>query len=136
MLLLILNIQLVVLVLQVDHGQVNANEGYAGRRALAYALQIALVVVVEQLLEFQIHLVRLEAGSLSGDLESSHGACLERRVNLLQTAKVIHCVKVVGNVKESRDNRHSLLDVVRVHDALGVPVNELVRQRDELCHVR
>ena len=92
-------------------------------------------VIVKQLLELGVHGMLLEIALFSRHFETRHGRRVECCVNLLQAAKVVHFIKVAGYVEYPKYHGRSLLQVGRVHDALGVPVGELVREIDELHDV-
>ena len=87
----------------VDHGQMNSDEWQAWRRALAKLFKVALVVIVEELLEASVHFIALKTGAFSGDLESSDRRRLQRCIDLFQTAEIIHLIEEMCNVKKSEN---------------------------------
>ena len=90
----VVGVELVVLVLAVDVGQVGADEGHARRLAALQLVHVALVVVVEQVAELLVDGVVLEARFLARHPQASHRGRLQCRVDLPHAAEVVQLVKM------------------------------------------
>jgi hypothetical protein len=117
--------------LQYD-GQMRADEGHAGQISFLKMLKVAVVVVVAQLYEYLVDPLVLEVDFCTSALQAAHGRRLKCRVDLFESAVVVHFVEVGGNVLHDRT---TILKVEGVDNALGVPVSELVREVYEFAHV-
>ncbi|RNA00426.1 hypothetical protein BpHYR1_011058 [Brachionus plicatilis] len=76
-----------------------------------------------------------KAGLFPGDGQTSGKRSFERSVNLFESTEVVQFIEIGSNVEQSVHHSNSLLQILRVHNTLGVPVGKFVGQSDQLGHI-